>query len=133
MKELMIEAKLENLDTVLDFIREALEAADCSMKLQTQIAIAAEEIFVNIAHYAYSPTVGSAMIRILVDKAVTMEFEDKGRPYNPLDRADPDVTATADERKIGGLGIFMVKKIMDQVEYRHVDNKNLLIVKKELL
>ncbi len=133
MKELMIEAKPEHLDAVLDFIRESLEAADCPMKLQNQIAIAAEEIFVNIAHYAYNPTVGGAMIRVSVDKAVTIEFEDKGRPYNPLDRADPDVTATADERRIGGLGIYMVKKIMDQVEYRHIDNKNLLIVKKELL
>jgi anti-sigma regulatory factor (Ser/Thr protein kinase) len=130
MKELIIDAKTENLDAVLDFIAGELEAAECSMKLQTQIAIAVEEVFVNIAHYAYRPEVGGATIRITVGEEICIAFEDKGKPYNPLDTADPDITLGVEEREIGGLGIFMVKKIMDTVEYRNEENKNLLIIRK---
>ena len=133
MKELIIDAKTENLDAVLDFVATELEAAECSMKLQTQIAIAVEEVFVNIAHYAYNPEVGGAVIRITVGDEVWIEFEDKGKPYNPLDVADPDITLAAEEREVGGLGIFMVKKIMDEVEYRHEDNKNVLKIMKRLV
>ncbi len=133
MKELAIEAKTENLDAVLDFIAAELEAADCSMKLQTQIAIAVEEIFVNIAHYAYNPTIGGAVIRVSVGDEVIIEFEDQGKPYNPLEKADPDITASAEDREIGGLGIFMVKKSMDAVEYRHEGNKNILAIKKTII
>ena len=130
MKELFIGAKTENLDAVLDFIGGELEAADCSMKMQSQIAIAAEEIFVNIAHYAYKPEVGGALIRVNVGDEVMIEFEDKGKPFNPLDKDDPDVTIGAEEREVGGLGIFMVKNMMDAVEYRHEDGKNILLIKK---
>ena len=133
MKELIIEAKTENLDAVLEFISAELEESECSMKLQTQIAIAVEEIFVNIAHYAYNPEVGGAVIRISVADEVTIEFEDKGAPYNPLENTDPDITSGAEEREIGGLGIFMVKKIMDAVEYCHKDNKNLLVIRKVII
>ena len=132
MKEYLIDAKTENLDAVLDFINGELEAADCPMKLQTQIAIAVEEIFVNIAHYAYSPEVGGATIRITVDDEITVEFEDKGKPYNPLEKYDPDITLDAEEREVGGLGVFMVKKIMDTVEYRHEDGKNVLVISKNI-
>jgi len=133
MKEIIIDAKPENLDVLLNFVTSELETAECSMKLQNQIAIAVEEIFVNIAHYAYNPDVGSAVIRITVGDEVVIEFEDKGKPYNPLENSDPDVTLGADERKAGGLGIFMVKKKMDVVEYRHEDNKNLLIIRKAVV
>lgn len=133
MKELIVDATAENLDTVLDFVSQELEANDCSMKLQTQIAIAVEEIFVNIAHYAYNPLVGGAVIRVAVDNEVVIEFEDKGAPYNPLEKEDPDITTGVDEREIGGLGIFMVKKIMDTVEYRHDDNKNVLVIRKVIV
>lgn len=133
MKELVIDATTENLDAVLDFINSELEENGCSTKLQTQIAIAVEEIFVNIAHYAYNPDVGGAAIRVKIDDEITIEFEDKGAPYNPLEKADPDVTAGADEREIGGLGIFMVKKIMDAVEYRHESGKNVLVIRKIII
>jgi anti-sigma regulatory factor (Ser/Thr protein kinase) len=133
MKELTIEAIPENLDLVLEFIASELEKSVCTPKLQMQIAIAAEEIFVNIAHYAYNPEIGGAIIRIVVGDEVVIEFEDKGTPYNPLDKKDPDTTLTAEEREIGGLGIFMVKNIMDAVEYRNVDNKNLLVIKKTIV
>jgi len=133
MKELIIDAKIENLDAVLEFIAGELEAAECSMKLQTQIAITVEEVFVNIAHYAYLPEVGGAVIRITASDEVCIEFEDNGKPYNPLEKDDPDITLGAEEREIGGLGIFMVKKIMDAVEYRHEDGKNILKITKGLV
>jgi len=128
MKEMLIDAEVENLDAVLEFIAEELEAVP--MKLQTQIAIAVEEVFVNIAHYAYPPEGGEAIIRITVGDEIVIEFEDKGIPYNPLEKPDPDTTLNTEDREIGGLGIFMVKKIMDAVEYRREDDKNLLIIRK---
>lgn len=131
MKELIVDAVIENLGTVLDFVSSELEANECSMKMQTQIAIAVEEIFVNIANYAYNPEIGGAVIRVSVGDEVVIEFEDKGVPYNPLEKGDPDITAEAEEREIGGLGIFMVKNIMDEVEYRYEAGKNILIIKKE--
>ncbi len=130
MKELTIDAKLDNLDEVLDFISGSLEEADCPMKLITQINIVVEEIFVNIAHYAYNPEIGYAKLRIKVDDVVEIEFEDSGVPYDPLAKEDPNITLSAEERNIGGLGIFMVKKIMDTVEYRHEDGKNILTIRK---
>ena len=133
MKELIVEAKVENLNTVLDFVNDGLESVDCSMKLITQISIAVEEIFVNIAHYAYNPDTGSATIRMAVDPEVIIEFEDSGNPFNPLLKEDADITISAEEREIGGLGIFMVKKIMDSVEYKNEDGKNILTIRKALV
>lgn len=133
MRELITEARIEKLDEVLDFVNESLEECDCSMKLINQINIAVEEIFVNIAHYAYNPEVGAAAIRISVSDQVLIEFEDNGKPYNPLLKIDPDISINAEERDIGGLGIFMVKKIMDSVEYDNKENKNILTIKKVLI
>lgn len=133
MKELLIDATLDKLDEVLGFVNKELEENDCNKKLQIQINIAVEEIFVNIAHYAYNPEVGGAAIRISVGDEVVIEFEDNGKPYNPLEKLDPDITKSAEEREAGGLGIFMVKKIMDSVEYKHVENKNILIIKKVII
>lgn len=130
MKELTIDATVDNLNKVLEFVDAELETNDCDMKTATQIAVAVEEIFVNIAHYAYNPEIGGAVIRISVGDEIVIEFEDKGVPYNPLEKMDPDITKSAEEREIGGLGIFMVKKIMDSVEYNHVENKNILTIKK---
>lgn len=132
MKELVIEATLDRLDEVLAFVGEELENGGCDVKTQTQIGIAVEEIFVNIAHYAYNPDVGGAVIRISAGDEVTIVFEDKGTPYNPLEKRDPDITKPAEEREIGGLGIFMVKKIMDNVTYRNEDGKNILSISKQL-
>lgn len=133
MKELTIEATLERLDEVLDFVNAELEANECDMKTVTQVEIAVEEIFVNIAHYAYNPEIGGAVIRISVGDEIIIEFEDNGIAYNPLEKIDPDITKNAEEREIGGLGIFMVKKIMDSVEYTHCDNKNILTIKKAVV
>lgn len=133
INEFSIEAKLDNLDAVLDFIAKRLEIANCPAKIQTQVSIAAEEIFVNIASYAYAPDVGSVTIRISIGEDIVIEFEDKGKPHNPLEKKDPDITKSTEEREIGGLGIFMVKKIMDSAEYRHESGKNILLVKKRRL
>lgn len=135
MRELDIEAKVENLSAVLAFVDEQLEAADCSMKIQMQIDIAVEEIFVNIANYAYKPEVGGATVRVEIQPdppAVDITFIDHGIPYDPLAKADPDVTLSAEERQIGGLGIFMVKKSMDDVKYEYIDGHNILTIKKGL-
>lgn len=130
MKELQISAQIENLDEVLAFVEAELE--DCPPKAAMQIAVAVEEVFVNIAHYAYNPEIGGAVIRVSVGESVTIEFEDNGKPYNPLEKSDPNITESADEREIGGLGIFMVKNIMDSVEYKHESGKNILLVKKRI-
>ena len=136
MKEIELEALTGNLPQVLAFVDEQLEAADCPMKIQMQIDIAVEEIFVNIAHYAYNPGVGSATVRVDVmgePPAVDITFIDGGVPYDPLAKADPDVTLSAEERQIGGLGIFMVKKSMDDIKYEYLDGHNVLTLKKGLV
>ena len=135
MKELTTEATIENIEKVTDFVNEQLEAVDCSMKAQMQIDIAIDELFGNIANYAYHPEVGSATVRVEVTKsplAVIITFIDNGVPYDPLAKDDPDTTLSADERQIGGLGIFMVKKSMDQISYEYKDGQNILRIKKNL-
>lgn len=136
MKELELEALTENLPKVLAFVDEQLSSADCPMKVQMQIDIAVEEIFVNIAHYAYSTEKGKATVRIEIlpdPPAVDITFIDNGIPYDPLAKPDPDVTLSAEERQIGGLGIFMVKKSMDDVKYQYLDGHNILTLKKGLV
>ena len=133
MEELVIEAKLENLTPVLAFVDEYLEARGCSMKVQTQMDIAVEEVFVNIASYAYGTETGLAVIQLREThdpEGVTVTFIDEGMPYDPLAKPDPDVTLSAEERPIGGLGIFMVKKSMDDMTYEYKDNRNILTLKK---
>lgn len=135
MKELDIEAKLDNLEEVMAFVDEQLEEAGCSMKAQMQIDIAVEEVFVNIANYAYNPVVGDVTIRVVIEKdplAVVLTFIDEGMPYDPLAKEDPDVKLAAEDRKIGGLGIFMVKKTMDNVDYEYSQGRNILTLKKGL-
>ena len=135
MEELRVEANVENLPKVLAFVDDQLEMAECPMKAKIQIDIAVEEIFVNIAHYAYAPGTGDALIRVRISEEpakVLIDFEDSGIPYNPLEKADPDVTLNVQEREIGGLGIFMVKKIVDEIRYEYADGKNRLTLGKLL-
>ena len=135
MEELRVEANVENLPKVLAFVDDQLEMAQCPMKAKIQIDIAVEEIFVNIAHYAYAPGTGDALIRVRISDEpakVLIDFEDSGIPYNPLEKADPDVTLNVQEREIGGLGIFMVKKIVDEIRYEYADGKNRLTLGKLL-
>ena len=135
MKELTVEAKTTNIEAVTNFVNEQLEALDCPMKAQMQIDIAIDELFGNIAHYAYNPEIGKATVRVEVIEdplAVTITFIDNGVPYDPLAKADPDTTLSAEERDIGGLGIYMVKKSMDDITYEYKDGQNILKIKKNL-
>lgn len=133
MKELVIPAINDNLNAVLDFVSVFLEEAGFQIKQIMQVNIAVEEIYINIASYAYNPDVGPAHIicSIQGNKAV-IEFVDNGKPYNPLDRVDPDITQSAEERGIGGLGVFMVKKLMDNISYKYENGKNILVIEKKI-
>ena len=135
VKELTLEAKVANLQQVLDFVDENLKSMRCPMKILMQIDVAVEEIFVNVASYAYTPNTGSVTIRMDLQekpRAVVITFIDSGIPYNPLAKEDPDVSLSAEERSIGGLGIFMVKKTMDKMEYEYTDQKNVLKMYKNI-
>ena len=120
MKELIIEAKTQNLEKVMAFVDEALEECGSSMKARLQMEVAVEEIFVNIASYAYQPETGNAVIRLETfddPTSVSVTFKDAGTPYDPLMKEDPDITLPAEARKIGGLGIFMTKNSVDDIHY----------------
>ena len=132
MKQIKVKADTAELDNVLSFADAILEELGCSVKAQMQIDIAIEEIFVNIAHYAYPEAEGEAVIYVESGEgpSVTITFEDEGIPYDPLQNEDPDITLSAEDRPIGGLGIFMVKKSMDEVSYEYKDGKNRLTIKK---
>lgn len=134
MRELTIEATVENIGKVTDFVNEQLQAVNCPRKALLQIGIAIDELFGNIAHYAYQPVIGNATVRVEVTEAplaVIITFIDNGVPYDPLAKADPDTTLSAEERQIGGLGIYMVKKSMDEITYKYQDGQNILTIKKE--
>jgi len=135
MKELNISATVENIPVVTAFVDEQLEALNCPLKAQMQIDIAIDELFGNIAQYAYNPDIGSATVRVEVSEdplAVIITFIDGGIPYDPLKADDPDITLSAEDRTLGGLGIYMVKKSMDAIIYEHRDGKNILSIKKAL-
>ena len=132
---LNIEAAVEKLPEVQAFVGRYLDECSCSKKARMQIDIAVEEIFVNIASYAYAPETGMASVQVDVsgDPAeVTITFTDQGTPYDPLSKEDPDVTLSAEKRQIGGLGTFMTRKFMDQMLYRYEDGCNILTLKKVL-
>ena len=135
MKEMTIDAAIENIPAVTAFVEEQLEQYNCQMKAQMQIDIAIDELFSNIAQYAYNPKTGKATVRVEVTEnpmAVIITFIDNGVPYNPLAKTDPDVTLSADKREIGGLGIFMVKKSMDDISYEYKNGQNILKIKKNI-
>ena len=135
MKKLELEATVENIEKVTDFINAELEAAGCPARAQIQIDVAIDEIFSNIANYAYAPGTGGAVVvyELLTDpRAVEITFFDRGMPFNPLENTDPDVTLPAEERQVGGLGVFLVKKTMDDVSYEYRDGQNILRIMKKI-
>ena len=131
MNELSVEARIENVDVVLDFVDEKL--AGCAPEVRNQFGVAVDEIFSNISRYAYDPAVGGVTVRVDVGDDITVEFEDSGVVFNPLDVHEPDLAPPPEERTIGGLGIFMVKNIMDSVQYRREGDKNVVTIKKSNL
>ena len=131
MQTLIVPALILKLDDVTSFVDRFLEECGCSMKAQRQIDLCVEEIFVNIANYAYPEGTGDAEIRVSeADGTVSLTFIDAGVPYDPLRKEDPDVTLSAEERAVGGLGIFLVKKNMDSIAYRYEGGRNVLTMTK---
>ena len=135
MKELTILAAIENIPEVTAFVDAELEEAGCPMKVQFQIDVAVDAIFTNIAMYAYAPGTGSATVRIEVDrneKVAEITFIDSGVAFNPLLQKEPDTTLPAAQRAVGGLGIFMVKKSMDEMHYAREGEQNILRIRKSI-
>ncbi|MBE5933756.1 MAG: ATP-binding protein [Lachnospiraceae bacterium] len=133
-KEINVEATMDNLDAVLGFIEENLELADCPMKIAMKIVVCVEELFVNVVNYAYEGFVGKCKITFEAlnndENKVVISISDQGKEFNPLEKADPDTTLDADEREIGGLGIFMVKNIMNHIYYERSGENNIIIMEK---
>ena len=136
MKELSLKASIENLVQVQEFIKKELQDYELSLKTEMEIEVAVEEIFVNIAQYAYRPKQGEIMVRceVVCENVPTavISFMDWGKAFNPLEKEESDVTLSAEERQIGGLGIFMVKKLMDEVAYRYEEHKNIFTIWKKI-
>lgn len=134
-RELLINAVDDNLDEVQDFVNDDLRRLTDDMRLEMIMSIAVEEIFVNVSHYAYEYKGGDLIVRTyLLDdpRGIKVVFEDGGPYFDPLKKPDPDVTLDVEQREIGGLGIFMVKKTMDEVSYRRENGENILTIRKKL-
>lgn len=131
MREKVFPAAVENLPEVTGFVEEMLEDCGCPVKILMQTVVCVEEMFVNVANYAYGDKTGDVLFRIDTDDStITITLTDSGIPFNPLERKDPDTTLSADDRQIGGLGIYIVKKSMDAVCYERKENKNVFTMKK---
>ena len=128
-------AKTEALSDVLGFVEQMLDSFECPIKIQVALCVAIEEVFVNVAHYAYGEGEGNMSLGIGFDeesRAITFRMTDKGIPFDPLKKPDPDISLSADEREIGGLGIFITKKTMDSLTYTYENNENILTMIKKI-
>ena len=135
MTEWTFDATIENIPEVTARVDEQLEALDCPMKAQMQIDVAIDELFSNVANYAYENGVGSVTARFEFDadtREARISFIDSGTPYNPLEKDDPDVSLPPEERDIGGLGIYLVKKTMDALLYEYRDGRNIVTICKRI-
>lgn len=135
MKEITLKASIENIEEAIKFVEQSLEEIDCPLKIITQINIAIDEIFGNIAYYAYKENGGMVKVQLEIFESpsrVELTFIDSGTPYNPLLKKDPDVSLDAEHRKIGGLGIYMVKKSMDDISYEYKNQQNILKIRKNI-
>ena len=135
MQELKLPAVIESIPKLTAWMDEALEKLDCPMKAQMQLDVAMDEIFSNIARYAYLDQNGAAAVRMDFDEKTrlfSLEFRDQGISFNPLEQAEPDTALGVEARGIGGLGIFLVRKTMDEVSYQYTDGSNILCLKKRI-
>ncbi len=135
MMQLRIKAQVENIDVLTEFINEQLEGMDCPLKAIMQIDIALDELFSNVCNYAYDEKIGDVLVTLeeLEDQnMVSISLIDAGKPFDPLSLADPDVTLSLHERAIGGLGIFMVKRTMDELTYEYREGNNIVTIKKSI-
>ncbi len=131
-KEITVDSKIENVETLTAFVEEALAPFNPPMKAMMQIDVAVDELFSNVVHYS-----GAAQMTLILEVkedvlTASLTFIDDGVEYDPLTKTDPDVTLSAEEREIGGLGIFLVKKTMDEIEYKRDGCKNILKIEKKL-
>lgn len=134
MKQVILKSALENVEVLTNIIDSELESVDCSPKTMMQIDVAIDEIFSNIVNYGYDCENEEIEIRYDINaksKIVSITFVDSGKKYNPLEKDDPNVKAEIEDRKIGGLGIFIVKKTMDEMMYKYENNKNYLTIIKK--
>lgn len=123
----------DTLNDALGFVEEELQKVDCPLKTVMQITVCLEEMYVNVAHYAYGGNEGEVTLTTdYNDGLFSITLTDEGMPFDPLKKEDPDITLSAEERNIGGLGIYMVKKSMDEVSYVRQNNKNIFTMKKEI-
>ena len=128
-------AKTESLPDVLGFVEQTLETLECPLKIQTALCVAIEEVFVNVAHYAYGDGEGDMTLEIGFNdesREITFKMVDKGVPFDPLNKPDPDITLPAEDREIGGLGIFITKKTMDSLSYSYENGENILTMIKKI-
>lgn len=134
LKELTLDATVENITVVTEFIDQQLENAGCPMEVQYLIDIAVDELFGNIAKYAYTDRIGKAIVRTEIsDKEALITFVDSGIPYNPLMREVPDLDLTVEEREPGGVGIHIVRNSMDDMKYEYMNNQNILTIYKKFI
>ena len=136
MREITVDATLDHVKTVTDFVNIKLDALGCSERVRVQVDVAIDELFSNIARYAYKPDTGPATVRVEVADdplSVVITFIDQGVPYDPLAAEFVDTTALpAKDRPIGGLGLFLVKNTMDDISYSYRDGQNILTIRKEI-
>ncbi len=135
MQELTLQADLEHLEQALSFVDSQAEALGCPMRKQLQLQVAVEELFVNVASYAYAPGSGPVTLQAEVEQSpltLVIRLIDRGIPYNPLEKADPDVHLPVQERQIGGLGILLAKKNLDELQYDYLGGCNILSLKKRI-
>lgn len=135
-KSLVVDATMENLDTLIGFVEEQLNEEGCPMKVSSQIILCLEEVYVNVVNYAYGNNIGTCQldskITSLEDgKSHILTIMDSGAPFNPLEKEDPDITLSVEERGIGGLGVYMVKQMMDEVSYQYREGQNILTLVKK--
>ena len=130
-----MDAIKENIPRITELVDAELEQLNCSMKSQMAINIALDEILANISRYAYLQGTGTVEVSVdhdPEDRSVVITFKDRGVPFDPLAKEAPDTSLSAKEREIGGLGIFLVRKVMDAVKYRHEDGFNILTIRKRI-
>lgn len=135
MAQMTFPATLENIEAATDFMNGILESADCPMRTQMKLAVALDELMSNVARYAYAPGTGDVTVSVEVleePKRAVITLTDSGVPYDPLQKEDPDVTLSAEERGIGGLGIYIVKQSMDGMTYEYRDGQNVLTIVKNI-
>ena len=132
MQTTTIKATDENFACVNEFIHGFIPQ-DCDFKTLNQIDLAVEEIYINISHYAYSGAIGDVEISCGIENdMLTIIFKDSGKHFDPLARPDPDITLSAEERDIGGLGIYLTKKFMDKVDYEYNGEMNIMKIQKRI-